>query len=244
MATFSSGGKSRYGYPRRYRPGRIPPTRPPSGTYDPVLDQGLAAAGRGLGDLKLDTERDNSRAANDYSIATNRSQQQTGYGLADLLRNQTREQQDYGLGTQAVDRRYGQLADAQRQQGNAAGLLGGGYAQAAARKRAANQQLDQSQLDLAHGRTVQDINTSRDRVTTAGQQDLAGLGLQYQRGNEDRNTTLTRATREYNQYGLDVGESRFFAAKDSGWTPPTGLGRTVTDLFGRKRFRPVGRKVR
>lgn len=45
------------------------------------------------------------------------------------------------------------------------------------------------------------------------------LSLQYQRGGEDRSTTLRRAGRELNAYGQDLVPTRFFSA--SGLTPYT-----------------------
>lgn len=214
---------------------RYAATRPPAGLYDPVLDQQLAAAGRGLGDLKQDTELAGARASDDYAIAQNRTRQQAGFSLADLAKTQGREGQDYGLANQALDRRFSVLADAQRQAANAAGLSGG-YAAQAAQKRAANRAVDQNALNLAHSRSLQDFGISRNRIVTARDQRLGDLGIGYQRGVEDRTTNLSRAGREYRNYGVDVGESRFFQARNMGWVPPSGRRR--------RRFIPSGRRTR
>jgi hypothetical protein len=198
-----------------------PPTAPPPSTYDPVLDQQLRAAQRGYGDLQQDTERDQTRATNDYSIAQNRTNEQSGYSLADILRNTGRESQDYQTATGNLNRQYTQLASSQGQAANAAGLLGGGFAQQAAQKRAANQQIDQTQLDTTHQRAMDDYATQAQRTGTATQENLGDLGLNYQRGNEDRNTTQSRSGRELGFYSNDVAQSRFYQARANGYIPPT-----------------------
>lgn len=42
---------------------------PPPGSYDPTIDANQNAAWRGLGDLRQDVERTNTRSANDLSLA-------------------------------------------------------------------------------------------------------------------------------------------------------------------------------
>jgi hypothetical protein len=199
-------------------------TRPPSGFYDPALDQQLAAAGRGLKDLRQDTEKYGARASDDLSIATNRTNQQAGYSLSDLARNQGRETQDYWTARQSLARNYGNQASSQLQAGNSAGLLSGGFLAQAARKRAANQQLDVTALGTTNRRRLQDEATAKGRIVTARDQHLGDLNLNYLRGTEDRGTNLTMATREFRNYGVDVGETRFYEARNAGWTPPP-LGR-------------------
>lgn len=50
----------------------VAPKKPPPGFYDPDLDAAERASGRGLGDLRIDTETANERASTDY--ITNRGQ--------------------------------------------------------------------------------------------------------------------------------------------------------------------------
>lgn len=205
---------------RRYTPYQAP-DRPPTGLYDPALDQSVRAASRGLGDVTADTERENTRAEDDYTIGRNNVTQQRDQTLADILTNQNREGQDYSGATQSLQRSYGILGDTQRQAGNAAGVLDGGFLAQAAAKRQANQGIAQSALDLSHSRSTEDFGTNRTRVAQSADQTLAQLGLSFQRGNEDRSTALSRAQRENNLYGQDVKESEFYGARAAGWVPPT-----------------------
>lgn len=209
-----------------------PVRNPPTGTYDPQLDQGARAGTRGLQDLQQDIGYDpvtgaptgthSTRALNDYLLGGNRIDQQQGYTLADILRNQTRSTEDYGTATANVQRQYQRQGVAQSQAANAAGVLNSGWTGEAAAKRAANQALDQQGLDTTHQRQVQDYATQTDRSNTGFDQQRGDLGLNYQRQGEDWQTTLNRATRENQFLGQDTNESKWFqATRYSGYVPPT-----------------------
>lgn len=212
-------------------------TKPPPGLYDPVLDQNLAAAGRGLKDLRQDTEQAGERASDDWTLARNRTNQQAGFSLTDINVGSGRQTQDYWRARQGLARNYSQLADQQRQSGNAAGLLGGGFQAQAARKRAENEALARGDLNVSNTRRMQDEVTARSRVGTARDQRLGDIDLSYQRGNEDRTRDLGRAQREYRNYGVDVGESRYYQARNLGWSPPPSAGGKGGKGGGRRRRR-------
>jgi hypothetical protein len=229
-AAFSQTKRSRYGR-GGFTPWR-PPKNPPVGTYDPALDQGRRAAGRGLQDLTQDigydpvtgapTGTQSTRALHDYLLAGNRIDQTQSTTLADILRNQTRSGEDYGTATQNLGRQYANLASSQRQAANAAGVLNtSGWDSQAAGKRGANQALEQGVLDTANRRQTEDFGTARDQTNVLADQQRGDLGLGYQRGTEDRQTELTRATRENDFYGADTRESAWYQARAAGYVPPT-----------------------
>jgi hypothetical protein len=146
----------------------------------------------------------------DYTIGQGNIQEQRTNTLADLLRSYTRGNEDR-------QKAYTILGSNQTQSANAAGLLGGGFAQQAATKRDANQQFEQN-------RANQDYSTAQTRVNTASDEQLSQLGLDYQRGTEDRGTTLTRAGRENTIYGQDINASAWAQARASGYPLPTKPG--------------------
>jgi hypothetical protein len=185
----------------------VMPTRPPSGVYDPALDQTERAAGRGYQDLLADSSTTSARGLDDYTIAQNRLQEHRGQTLQDLLTGYTR-------GTAERGRQYGLLASSQTQSANAAGVLGGGYAEQAAAKRLANQQREQGLAD-------QDYGTAVTRTNTAADEQLGDIGLTYQHGVEDQGTAITRAGRENAAFSADTNEARWFSARGSGYVPPT-----------------------
>ena len=205
---------------RAFKPFK-PPTRPPAGSYDPALDASVRAAGRGYQDLEQDTQTAGVRSEDDWYRGRNQLGQQRDWSLADLLSGETRLRQDYDLATQGLNRQYGILRSNQSQSANAAGVLGGGWAEQAAAKRAENQKLEQAALTLQRDRGLGDINTQRERTNISADQGLGEIDLTYQRGNEDRSTSLTRAGRENRFFEQDVDASRWFAARGSGYVPPT-----------------------
>lgn len=230
-AALSSTRRNVYGRRRGFTPWR-PPRNPPPGSFDPALDQGARAATRGLQDLNQDigydpvtgapTGTESIRAQDDYFLAGNRINQQQGYTLADILRNQTRSGEDYGTATQNLGRNYANLASSQRQAANAAGVLNTtGWDQQAQATRAGNQALEQGTLNTALARQLQDYGTQTDRANTLYDQQRGDLGLGYQRGTEDRQTDLSRAGRENNFFQQDTNESKVYQSRAAGYVPPT-----------------------
>jgi hypothetical protein len=196
-----------------------PPTRPPAGYYDPAIDAQQGAATSGLQDLQADTGTAGTRTQDDFYIAQQQQGQQRDWGLADILQARRRGTEDYATANQNLDRRYKNQADSQLQAGNQAGLAGGYQAQAA-RKRAENRGIDQTQLDQAQSRFQQDSATSEQRLNTGSDSVLAQLALGYQRGSEDRTTQLSRAQRENTFFGQDLADQRFYQAAGAGYVPP------------------------
>ena len=194
---------------------------PPPGTYDPTIDANRDAAGRGLFDLRQDTERGNTRAGNDLSLAVGADGQsgvgqQKAWSLADNMRTRTRTQEDYGTATANLGRQYGNLGRSQAQQAQQAGVVGGGALADALLKRTANQGREQAGLDTTRDRSLADLLQSDDRIDKSAKDRVGGLTLDYDRGVEDRGTGLSRAIREDTRFGIDSERQRAFHASNAG----------------------------
>lgn len=195
---------------------------PPPGSYDPTIDANQNAAWRGLGDLRQDVERTNTRSANDLSLAIGADGQsgigqQKAWSLSDNMRSRTRSQEDHGTATANLGRQYGNLARSQGQQAQQAGAVGGGALADALLKRTANQGREQSGLDTSLSRTLADLSTSDQRIEKSAQDRVGNATLDYGRGVEDRNQVqVPRAQREYTQFGVDSEKQRSFQASSNG----------------------------
>ena len=194
-----------------------PGQKPPSGTYDPTLDANLRGAQRGYGDLTLDTETQNTRALNDYGIAQHQIQSGLASALASNEIAQNRLKEDTARATQNLGRQYQQQGQGQAQAAQAAGAVGGGALAQALLKRTANQARDQQGIDQGAQRGLSDLMRSADQARYAANDQLGALKLGYDRGVQDRGTTLTRAGRELTAFGTDTAEQRAFQAGQAGW---------------------------
>lgn len=197
------------------------PTRPPTGTYDPVLDQQERATQRGLADLVADTGTNRTRAASDYAIGLGELGRQVGYQRADMNTGLGRAVTDHGNAITGIQRDFRNLGTAQAQVQAAQGVSRGGTALAAAMKRAENEQLARAPVDLALGRYREDYGTNMGRLTENELFQRGQLGLQYTRYGQDLDKGLERGRREATQFGLDTSESRFHQARQSGWEAPS-----------------------
>lgn len=195
---------------RGFTPYAVP--APPPGYYDPSLDAQQGAANRGLLDTTQDVGAANLRDTVDYGLGrdaigrgftrgtedlgTQRDAVTRGYdrnvsdlnqgadrGLADLRTSAARGTEDHQSAIAGLLRRYGQLADSQRQQQGRAGVVRGGAMLQAAAKRQANQALDQQPLDQSFQRFTADNQQAQGRV---GEDRTLGLG----RLGEDKLTQL------------------------------------------------------
>jgi hypothetical protein len=79
----------------------------------------------------------------------------------------------------------------------------------AAAKRAANQGLEQGQLDTGLARAREDHDTG-----------LGRLSVDFNRGTADRTLGLARAEREDTSFGLDTAAQRAYQAAGNNYTPP------------------------
>ena len=256
---------------------------PPPGTYDPQLDASLRASDRGLDYFKQDTERQGTRALEDYGVQREdteinrgRFREDTGLARSDIGTEYGRAMED--VGTQRGDvkagfgrqlselqRQYEFLGNRQRQQGTAAGIQRGGFAEQAAGKRAANFAFDKGGIDMSLGQALRNLDTSEGRIgenrnralqgldlkSSRGEQDYTRLlgpegsprdGLLYQgysRGVEDRTTGLTRAIRENREFGQDIGASKYYQARYGAGTLPIWNPRGG----GPKKRSPYARRV-
>jgi hypothetical protein len=163
-----------------------------------VLDAQRDAATRGYGDVKADTALAGTRAAADYQ-----------FGQDDVNRQTGRYEEDYRTQTDMLKRQYDLLAGRQQDQAAGANVLGGGAVLQAAAKRAANQALQQKQLDLGLARAHDDRDVG-----------LGKLSVDFNRGLADRTTGLTRAGREDTAFGLDTAAQRAYQAAGMGYVPP------------------------
>lgn len=215
------------------------PAPPPLGTYDPALDQQLAGAHRGLGDLEDDTAIQTGRLAEDYQQQQNQVAQTYGDAQADSARFGERELADYGTSTAALQRSYANLGVAQHEGANRLGVLDGGTQAQAAAKRGVNQGIQQKGLDTTHERSVADNALALSRAARGAFEQGAGLAQQYAaptagdmstgdslatggRAYQDLGTGLSRAQREDTQYGVDVGQTKSAQAAQMGYDPMTG----------------------
>jgi hypothetical protein len=199
------------------------PTRPPTGTYDPVLDAQEGAANRGLADLVMDTETDRTRSASDLGLARSEIERQAGYAT-----------QDFNTQEADVRRNTALTGQVQAGQARAQGVRGGGVL-AAALVRQQNQ-----------ARAIAPIDTGRARLAQNVQQQMGQLDLGYARHGEDVTQNLTRAERENTQFGLDTSAQRFFQATQTGWDAPTAPANehTKRGVTYRVRGEGPGRKYR
>lgn len=195
-----------------------PGQKPPSGTYDPTLDANLRGAQRGLGDLTLDTERDNTRALNDYGIGQHQIRGALASALTSNAISENRLRQDTATATSNLQRQYAQQGQGQAQAAQAAGAVGGGALAQALLKRTANQARDQQGIDQQQQRGLSDLMRSADQARYAANDQLGALKLGYDRGVEDRGTALTRAGRELTSFTTDTAEQRAFQAGQTGWS--------------------------
>lgn len=229
------------------------PTRPPAGTYDPALDAQERATGRGLADFLEDTETGRTRATTDYGLGLADIATGERYQTEDMDRGLTRAREDHTSQSGLLSRRYSMLADSQVDQQAAAGVDRGGTVMAALAKRQANQAVDQAPLDSALSRFMEDDARGRLRLTEGADRQRGALGLNYSRAGEDFTEGVERAQRENTQFGLDIGEQRFYQATGAGYTPPSapagehskgGITYRVSGQGpGRKYVLPNGRQV-
>lgn len=220
-----------------YNPFVVQP--PPPGSYDPALDQTLAAAGRGYGDLQDDTQIQAHRLGEDYTTqktALDTGRQRFDQGLATTADQQ---QQDYGTQVASLLKNYGDLATSQGERQNASGVLTGGTALQAAAKRAANQQLGQSALDTVLARQAGARWTQAQQAHQDYDTNVAGLNQQYGaptsgdgstadslatggRAYQDLGLGLSRAGRENTQFGVDTSTTKAYQAANAGYDPLAG----------------------
>lgn len=200
----------------------VAPTRPPTGTYDPSLDQQLGASERGLADLMFDTDTQRGRLTSDFGIGMGEVDRQAGYATQDLDLGISRTRQDYGIASSELQRQMGLLAGQQAEQQSAVGLVGGGGAQAASVMRGQNQAREQGALNLTLARANESDAMARTRLSQNVTAQKGGLGLDFTRGGQDLTTGLLRGQREGAQFAVDLGAQRFYQAKNSGlYTAPT-----------------------
>lgn len=191
--------------------------KPPSGTYDPSLDAALRGANRGYGDLTADVGTADLRAGSDLGLFKQQVDQQRGRLVEDTARNRNRLNEDYTSNTQALTRRYTQQGQGQAQSAQAAGAVGGGALAQALLKRTANQGIEQKGLDTSRDRGLSDLQSGQDRGLADLMRSYDQAKLGYDRGVEDRRTSVQRGGRELGAFSTDTAEQRAFQAGQSGW---------------------------
>lgn len=233
---------------------------PASGTYDPSLGTmarlptgeligsgGLAGQSqRGYDYLGGDVSDMNARDARELGFTVQGLERQKGRTLADLLdaktrwdkdfgRDYGREGEDYGRATTDLGTQYQRLASSQAGNAVQAGVASGGTFAAALAARTANQQHDQSGLDLQHtrfqtdaqealARSNADYVRSQTRVgEDYGEDDLGAVGAARRQagyGISDRLKQLGQAGVENQFYQADLGDQRWYQASQAGYAPP------------------------
>lgn len=191
--------------------------KPPSGTYDPSLDAALRGAERGYGDLTADAGTADLRAGSDIGLLARQNYEQRTQLVQDTTRNRNRLNEDYTTNTQSLARRYMQQGQAQAQSGQAAGVAGGGALAQALLKRTANQGIEQKGLDTSRDRGLADLQSAQDRGLSDLMRSYDYAKLGYDRGVEDRRTSVQRGGRELGAFRTDTAEQRAFQAGQTGW---------------------------
>jgi hypothetical protein len=196
------------------------PARPPSGYYDPTIDQQVQAGARGLGDLRIDIDTAKRRGGEDRDTT-----------LADLMTGENRARADAGIATGNLQTGYKRLATGQAQAGRVRGLgLSEGLADRAAGIRAANQQHDQAGIDLSLGRALENIDFQRRDLNRNFDRQFALGG--------DLDLQLARGEREQPLLEADANNLRLYQAKQANYVPPLRPKkpkRPVLNLNGRMR---------
>lgn len=184
------------------------PSKPPAGYYDPALDAAERASGRGLGDLRIDTDTANQRAGTGYLQTTQRAGEDYGTFTG-------RIGEDHATNSGLLARRFRQLGQQQAGAAVSQGVagVGGGTFAAARAARQENQGIEQKGLDTGRDRSLADALRARDRLS-----EDAGTGYQF--GVDDRALGLQRAERENTLFGQDTAAQREFQAAAAGYVPP------------------------
>jgi hypothetical protein len=177
----------------------------PPGTYDPSLDAALGQQQRGLQDLvglapdtatgdyggstgtgidraTRDLIRQTGYYGQDLQTGTDRTNQQYGRSLDDLLKQRERDKADYGTNLATLQRNYDILGSNQSQNARKAGVASGGAIQQAMDKRTANQAIDKAPIDLAFNRALEDSTAAQTRLGQDQTYDLGQLQTTYNRG--------------------------------------------------------------
>lgn len=200
-----------------------PPSRPPTGYYDPSIDAQVAAGARGLGDLRIDVDTGKRRGGEDFASGLTGLTQSRDRTLADLLTNETRTNEDYGRATANLGLSFQRLQRGQAEAARAHGVASGGLAAQASRARDANQAREQSGLDLSRDRALADIGTQRGRVgedfTTQSGLLQRNFDRQFGSGG-DLDLQLARGEREQPFLESDANALRLSQAIGAGYVPP------------------------
>ena len=222
---------------------------PPLFSYDPAILAEIRSLERGYKDTRRDTRRGKKRAKQDFrttrkdirvekkrglqdfSTQLERGLQEIGFKRQDTKQRFERGTQDFDIQLANTIRGFDRQGQAQMQAGNAAGVLGGGYATAAARRRAENLAIARQPIDIGQQRLAEDTQTALGRLGIAGQQLRQDIGRgrrrlrqdtrhdirlgrrEYKRTKQDYNTELQRALREKKIGVVDLTQSAIFDAR-------------------------------
>lgn len=190
--------------------------KPPVGTYDSALDYQSGAANRGF-----------TQTQNDAATSYEQGQQDYGLGISDLGRSTDRLNQDYGTQTADLGRSYGILGHQQAQSAAQRGITSQGLLGQSNAIRGANQQHDQTALDLTHTRGLEDIGRQRTGLDLANARTFGGYDghtiLNPLTGNPEIGsllTGLTRAGSENTFYQGALGQQMAGQAAANGYISP------------------------
>ena len=218
--------------------------------YQRSMARGDEDYGEGVGDLERNYMR------NQTDLLTNRSQTGEDYqkSLTDLTRQYTRLANNQGQKSRQMGVMPGQ----------------GGFAAQAGRKRAENQALDRAPMDTNFNRAMaasslsesrlgedrtenlsdmlrsyergkDDLNWSLARNNQALDRSGGDLGIGYQRGYEDRQTTLDRGAREAQEFTQDAAAARQASARTPVVTTATAANAKYTTAKNGKYQWPDGK---
>ena len=212
-------------------------TRPPAGSYDPILNAQARASKRGLGDLTRDTEQQRERGLEDYNSQTGLLSTGRDRTLADILTGETRAGEDKNRALADLDLQYDRLATRQAEGARVSGVTSQGLLNKSASVRDANETRDQQPILTSFNRAMQDFGTARTRTGEDFNTRSGLLNTDYQRTYGqfgDLTTQLTRAGRENTFFQQDINEQKAYQAAQTGWKAPKPK-RKPTATIGRPR---------
>jgi hypothetical protein len=202
----------------------VPDKSPAPGFYDTALDAAGRAAQRGFDYHVGDLEDAGARSKEQYGWQVQGLERTRDRGLADLLREKTREGQDYSQHTADLGQSYQRLGTQQVGNAEQAGVAGGGTLAAALRARTANQGHDQGLLDQSHARFGENYAKAVSRIGEDYGADplgaLGAAGVQYGYGVDDRGKDLQQSGIENVNYQSDINDQRWQQAGQMGYQAP------------------------
>lgn len=230
-----------------------PKIKPKPFHYDPALEAQIRALKRGLRYTEEDYRLDRKRSKQDYrqqrrEIKRNRARNREDFatqlarGLAsyanreyDIQLGQRRANEDFGTQLTNLARGEARLGNRQRQQMNAAGVLGGSTSAASAAVRAENLKYAQQPILTAQQRANEDAATALARLGTERSQFQQDIQRGRSRMNQDARVALRTARRAYRRGKYDA-RTNLLRSRVEAWHGERDLNKQIQ--FSAAQMRP------